>query len=137
MGLPGSGKTTLSDKLEESLTGQGFTISRFNADKVRKVYDDWDFSEAGRIRQSERMRRFADKSMADVVLCDFIAPLPVMREKFDADLTVWVDTVTECKYDDTNKMFAAPDKYDFRVTEKDADKWSKVITSAIKRRIRR
>ena len=50
MGLPGSGKTTLSDKLAPLIKA-----SRVNADEVRKKFNDWDFSLEGRIRQSNRM----------------------------------------------------------------------------------
>ena len=43
----GSGKTTLAEKLQPLLDA-----AWFNADIVRKLASDWDFSENGRIRQS-------------------------------------------------------------------------------------
>ena len=55
MGLPGSGKTTLAEELKRKLAKAGKSYVHFNADEVRKKYNDWDFSEAGRIRQSIRI----------------------------------------------------------------------------------
>ena len=55
MGLPGSGKTYLTERLVP-LIGAAW----FNADKVREMANDWDFSEEGRIRQSNRMKSIAD-----------------------------------------------------------------------------
>ena len=65
MGLPGSGKTYLAQHLNDHLQSEKKKVGWLNADDVRKKYNDWDFSEAGRIRQSMRMRTLAD-SMTDV-----------------------------------------------------------------------
>jgi len=131
MGLPGSGKTTLANALRQQLWEEERTVSWFNADEVRKANNDWDFSEAGRIRQSVRMREMANKSNTDYVICDFVAPIPAMRNNFKADWTVWVDTISEGRYADTNKMFVEPDVYDFRITEQNADKWAEFISDHI------
>ena len=80
MGLPGSGKTTLATALKAKLTAD-----HFNADEVRAKFNDWDFSEAGRIRQSKRMRELADASTAEYVIADFVAPLVEMRNNYKAD----------------------------------------------------
>jgi adenylylsulfate kinase len=56
MGLPGAGKTTLAKELRLKFWEEGRTVSWLNADKIRKIYNDWDFSTEGRIRQSQRMR---------------------------------------------------------------------------------
>ncbi len=127
MGLPGAGKTTLAAKLLEFLLNNFKTVTWLNADEVRKEYDDWDFSVEGRVRQSIRMRELADKSESDFVICDFVAPLVEMRVNYAADWTIWVDTISEGRYADTNKMFQEPTEYDFRVPEQDADKWSEFI----------
>ena len=60
MGLPGAGKTTLAEKLLHLLEANDKTVTWFNADEVRKQFDDWDFSEQGRIRQSKRMYDLAE-----------------------------------------------------------------------------
>jgi adenylylsulfate kinase len=125
MGLPGSGKTTFSGELKAQLETRNYTVEWFNADQVRQKYNDWDFSESGRIRQSIRMRELADSSNCDFVICDFVAPLPEMRNNFKADWTVWIDTINKGRYEDTNKMFVEPDMYDFRIPEQNAVEWAK------------
>lgn len=149
MGLPGSGKTTLATALKKYLEDNGtienMSLSRamttefmdpkyfkliidwFNADEIRKRFNDWDFSHDGRIRQSLRMAEFALKSTGDYVIADFVAPLVEMRNNFKADWTVWVDTIDQGRYADTNKAFIPPEHYDFRVTEQNAEKWAEFI----------
>jgi adenylylsulfate kinase len=133
MGLPGSGKTTLAEALRERLWQEGRTVNWLNADVIRRQYNDWDFSHSGRVRQSQRMRELADMSTTDYVIADFVAPLNAMRNNFDADWTVWVDTIKQSRFADTDVMFIPPTsfEYDFRVTEQDADRWSEVIAKSI------
>jgi hypothetical protein len=131
MGLPGAGKTYLATELKKLLEQSGKTVTWFNADEVRKQFDDWDFSEAGRIRQSKRMHDLAETCGTDYALCDFVAPLVEMRNNFKADWTIWVDTIREGRYADTNAMFVEPEVYDFRVTEQNAEKWADFIAEHI------
>lgn len=131
MGLPGAGKTTLAEKLLHLLEANDKTVTWFNADEVRKQFDDWDFSEQGRIRQSKRMYDLAETCGTDYALCDFVAPLIEMRHNFKADWTIWMDTISAGRYADTNKMFIEPDIYDFRITEQSADKWADFVASHI------
>ena len=99
---------------------------------MRKKYNDWDFSTEGRIRQSHRMRELADAMTEyDYVICDFVAPLVEMRNNFKADWTVWVDTIREGRYADTNAMFVEPEVYDFRVTVQKAETWGEFIAAHI------
>jgi len=148
MGLPGAGKTFLATALkkyiEENSNIRNFPMDRainmermpttykcsvdwFNADEIRKKYNDWDFSREGRIRQSLRMAEFALNCTSDYVICDFVAPLVEMRNNFKADWTIWVDTIDQGRFDDTNKAFIPPEVYDFRITEQNADKWAEFI----------
>ena len=142
MGLPGSGKTTLAGALKKYLEEHGdITYARalqelidpqvevtwFNADDVRRKYNDWDFSNDGRIRQSLRMFQFSMESGGDYVICDFVAPLVEQRNNFKADWTIWLDTIREGRYADTNALFQEPEQYDFRVTEQNAEKWAEFI----------
>jgi len=132
MGLPGAGKTTLAQWIVDFLQREGKSIGWLNADEVRKKYDDWDFSHDGRIRQSKRMRELADAMTdMDYVICDFVAPLVEMRNNFKADWTVWVDTIREGRYADTNAMFQEPEVYDFRVTEQRAEWWGEFVAAHI------
>ena len=132
MGLPGAGKTTLAEALRNLIQDDNKTAEWFNADLVRQAYDDWDFSIEGRIRQSVRMKELADKMHCDYVLCDFVCPLPIMRDNFDANFVIWVDTIDKSRYEDTNQMFVAPEKYNLKVIEQDAEKWAKIIYEQIK-----
>jgi adenylylsulfate kinase len=135
MGLPGAGKTTLAEALRNLIQDNNKTVEWFNADLVRQTYDDWDFSDEGRIRQSLRMRELADKMNSNFIICDFVCPLPIMRDNFNADFVIWVDTIKQGRYEDTNRVFVAPDKYDVKVTEQDAKKWAKEIYEQILHKI--
>ena len=128
MGLPGSGKTTLANELAPMINAK-----RLNADEVRKKANDWDFSEEGRKRQAKRMADFAKKlkDESNFVVADFICPTPEARNLFPADYLIWVDTIKEGRFDDTNKMFVKPDKFDFKVTTQDAKKWAPIILKEI------
>lgn len=112
-GLPGSGKTTLAKPFAELLGGVWL-----NADTVRKQYDDWDFSDEGRLRQAERMRLLADgvELAGKVAVCDFVCPTEQTRQALDADYIVWMDTIKEGRFDDTNLIFKNPDVVDYRVS---------------------
>ena len=132
MGLPGAGKTYLAQHILEHLQNEKKSVRWLNADDVRKEYNDWDFSEAGRIRQSVRMRTLADSFVdVDYVICDFVAPLVEMRNNFKADWTVWVDTIDRGRFEDTNRAFVPPDVYDFRITEQKSEKWGEFVAAHI------
>ena len=121
MGLPDSGKTTLATKLVPLLNAKWL-----NNDKVRKAANDWDFSMEGRIRQAKRMGDFAEKYKQEghYVVSDYICPTPKTRKLFNADFVVWVDTIKKGRFQDTNKIFKKPKKFDFRVTTQNAELWA-------------
>mgnify|MGYP001441158727 FL=1 len=114
MGLPGSGKTYLAERLQPLLES-----AWFNADKVRSMAGDWDFSEAGRQRQSLRMKAIADfeSSHKRIVICDFVCPTEETRNIFEADITIWLDTIKKGRFEDTNALFEPPLKVDFHIKE--------------------
>jgi len=132
MGLPGSGKTTLAKKLVPL-----YNAVWLNADEVRKEADDWDFSLEGRTRQADRMKTYAQKAIDDGrnVVADFICPTEQTRADFKADYIIWMDTIKEGRFDDTNKMFVQPTNYDFKVTHKDADMWTFLIKQDIQEKL--
>ena len=129
MGLPGSGKTTLAQKIVPMLNAVWL-----NADKVRKEANDWDFSKEGRKRQANRMKQLAQEAVDNnrVVVADFVCPTEQTRKDFSADYTIWMDTIKKGRFDDTNKMFVKPEKFDFEVTTQDAELWAKKIVEKIK-----
>lgn len=112
-GLPGSGKTTLARPLADLIGGV-----HINADEVRTKYDDWDFSMEGRLRQAQRMRHLADGVVmaGKVAVTDFVCPTEEARLAFDPDFTVWMDTIKEGRFEDTNKVFVKPPQCDYHVS---------------------
>ena len=114
MGLPGSGKTYLSERLVPLIDA-----AWYNADKIREMAGDWDFSSEGRMRQSLRMKNLADfeKNWGRKVVCDFVCPTMDTRNTFEADFLIWMDTIKFGRFKDTNKIFEKPQTVDFRVTE--------------------
>lgn len=122
MGLPGAGKTTFARKLKKYIGN----AAHYNADEVRKVFDDFDFSPEGRERQAKRMRYLCDKSNRKGMhaIAEFVCPLEVYRKDIvKADMTVWMDTIASGRYEDTNKLFERPTqkeiKYSSMVVVKD------------------
>jgi len=129
MGLPGAGKTTLANELATLIKSK-----RLNADEIRRAANDWDFSEEGRKKQAKRMSDAALKlkSEGNNVIADFICPTPEARKLFSADYIIWVDTIKEGRFEDTNQMFVKPEKFDFHVTSQDAKLWAPQIAEKIK-----
>jgi adenylylsulfate kinase len=116
MGLPGSGKTTLSKALIPRLNAV-----HFNADDVRaNINKDLGFSESDRIEQARRMGWLCDQvvKVGGFAIADFICPTPATRRAFLAGgeaFVVWVDRIKVGAFPDTNRMFVAPDRFDLRV----------------------
>ena len=104
-GLPGSGKTTLAKPFAELMNAV-----HINADEIRTKYDDWDFSIKGRLRQSLRMSHLADGvTMAGkIAVVDFVCPTELTRDWFNADYSIWMDTIKESEHKDTNIIFQKP-----------------------------
>jgi adenylylsulfate kinase len=128
MGLPGSGKTTLAEKLSVDLFPNCLWL---NADIIREQYNDWDFSYEGRIRQATRMLELANTSKTTFVIADFVCPLQEMREIFNADVLVWMDTIDKGRFADTNQIFTPPVCVDYHVTDWN-DPWVHRIANDLK-----
>ena len=115
-GLPGSGKTHLAHRLKEELD-----CAWFNADKVREMSSDWDFSDQARLRQAQRMSNLADFEIRHgrSVICDFVCPTAKLRKEFGGDIKIYLDTIEKCRFEDTQKLFEQPnfeiEKVDFRI----------------------
>ena len=110
MGLPGTGKTWLGERL-----GKHFNIPYWDADDIRRIYNDWNFSSLGREKQALRMRKLAE--VDPISISGFVCPLPGYRRHFFPDKVIWMDTIKESEYEDTNKLFQPPTKFDVRITK--------------------
>ena len=113
MGLPGSGKTTLAKKVVK------YTKAHWlNADKVRKKFNDWDFSEKGIIRQVKRMYQLSKKTKKNFVVADFICPMHKQIKIFKPDFIIWMDTIKKGRFENMNKIFKKPKYFDLRFKRK-------------------
>jgi len=118
-GLPGSGKSTFAQKLVKDKP-----FAYFNADEIRKIFNDWDFTEKGRTKQAMRMAelcRIADKTS----VVDFVCPYEHMRKHFD--ITIFMNTINSGRFEDTNKIFEKPVKVDFEIKDFNYDNIIKEI----------
>ena len=132
MGLPGSGKTYLTERMQPLLKS-----AWYNADKVREMANDWDFSDEGRKRQAMRMRSFADfeKKHNRFVICDFVCPTKKTRELFEPDIVIWMNTIKQGRFEDTNKMFEPPKKINKHITRFLTDEEIKKIAEEIQQNV--
>lgn len=127
MGLSGAGKSELAKELHSLFQDGERSSMRINGDEVREANNDWDFSREGRIRQAKRMAKLAKKSNTDYVIADFIAPTKEIRDIFNPDMLIWLDTVRSSKYTNTDVLFEPPLEYNYIITEKNASKWAQII----------
>jgi len=106
-GLPGSGKTTFARQL-------AVNMAYFNADDIRKMFNDWDFSMEGRLRQAKRMYCLAGLVEGPSVI-DFVCPYD--QNRHDYDIKIWMNTIKEGRFEDTNKMFEKPSHCTFEIND--------------------
>ena len=126
-GLPGSGKTTLANKLAKKIGAL-----HLNADEVREKFQDWDFSDEGRLRQAKRMLELVDQADYQRAVLDFVCPTKKLRTLIKPDIKVFMDTILTSRYEDTNQMFEAPDdteKVDYHITQKFSDSEAQRISN--------
>ena len=112
IGLPGSGKTELAKALKERINA-----IHLNADEVRAtVNSDLGFTPENRIEQARRMgemARLISKQGVAPVIVDFVCPTKLTRAAFGKpDVLVYMNTIDESRFEDTNKMFEKPNNFD-------------------------
>ena len=106
-GLPGSGKTTFARQL-------AVNIAYFNADEIRKMFNYWDFSIEGRLRQAERMYCLANLVDGSSIV-DFVCPYD--QNRHDYDIKIWMNTIDQGRFEDTNKIFEKPSYCTFEIKD--------------------
>jgi cytidyltransferase-like protein len=114
MGLPGAGKTTLAGALAPLVNAVVF-----NADAVRaNLSRDLGFSPEDRIEHARRMGWMCDRVVeaGGTAVADFIGPTEETRAAFGEAFTIWVDRISEGPFEDTNRLFVAPKRFDPRVS---------------------
>lgn len=127
-GLPGAGKSTFSKKL---LTAN---MDYYNADEIRKKFNDWDFSEEGRKRQALKMLSMTMDSKINNrhSIADFVAPFDKNRQSYD--IKIWMNTINKSKYKDTNEIFEKPKTCNFEIKDYNYDNIIKEIHNEIKKK---
>jgi adenylylsulfate kinase len=128
MGLPGSGKTTLAQELKKKLNA-----TWINADKVRKKYNNWNFSKNGVIKQARRMEKISKISKKKITIVDFVCPYEKGRKIFKPDYLIWMDTIKKGRFSTFDKSFEKPRKFNFKVKKKKAKFYSKKIINDLKK----
>jgi hypothetical protein len=68
-------------------------------------------------------------------LCDFVCPFQKTREQFNPDYLIFVNTIKESRYTDTNKIFEIPKKFDFEVKFQNSNYYSKAIYNELVRKL--
>jgi adenylylsulfate kinase len=114
IGLPGSGKTSLSLELCNRLNA-----IHLNADEVRNdLSKDLGFSKEDRVEQARRMGALSRllSKQNQIVVADFVCPTEETRQVFgQADFVIWVDRIEQSRYEDTNTIWEKPTKYDIQI----------------------
>jgi adenylylsulfate kinase len=96
----------------------------YNADEIRNhINRDLGFTDADRIEQATRMSRLCDIVLrADrYVIADFVCPTEETRQAFNSNFIIWLDTIKEGRYADTNKLFEKPSYAQLTITSWDYD----------------
>ena len=134
MGLPGSGKTTLSTALAPLLNAV-----HFNGDEVRaNVNRDLGFSEADRIEQARRMGWLCDQVIkaGGYAIADFICPTAEARAAFQqgsAALIVWINRIESGRFEDTNRLFTPPERFAVEVKpEGSPEYWAEQVLQHVR-----
>jgi cytidyltransferase-like protein len=131
MGLPGAGKTALAAALAPLLNAVVF-----NADAVRaNLSRDLGFGHEDRIEHARRMGWMCDRVIeaGGTVIADFICPTPDTRAAFGEAFVIWVDRIAAGRFEDTNRMFVAPERFDIRVAAEGAPQyWAEFALSQLR-----
>jgi adenylylsulfate kinase len=134
LGLPGAGKTTLARTLAPRLNAVVF-----NADEVRNILNkDLGFSEPDRIEHARRMGWLCDQVVktGNYAIADFVCPTPATRAAFlegGEAFVIWLNRIKRGRFEDTNRMFVAPEQPDVEVTPEGAPEyWAEQVVGKVR-----
>lgn len=125
MGLPGSGKTTLAKELAPLIRAV-----HWNADDVRtNINKDLGFSMEDRIEQARRMGWLCDtvNLAGHNVIADFVCPTIETRAAFGSCILIYMDTIKEGRFADTNKLFEPPSQYNYKFNDYNSKEYAKML----------
>ena len=131
MGLPGSGKTTLAKELAKLIDAV-----HWNADAVRSnINKDLGFTMEDRIEQSRRMGWLCDtvNQAGYNVIADFVCPTDETRAAFGDCTLIYMDTIKEGRFADTNKLFVPPKHYTLKISEFDSTKIARMLAEHLEK----
>lgn len=131
MGLPGSGKTTLARVLAQKLQAV-----HFNADEVRtNINRDLGFSVPDREEHARRMGWLCDQvnHAGHYAVADFVCPTRATRAAFGPAFIIFMDTIQEGRFADTNALFECPqsDEADCVINTQDAHAHAEYIVELL------
>ena len=103
-------------------------------DFVRSLIDskgeEWDIQLLSQRWGNTPMNALTPEDFRNVIV-DFICPTEYTRKEFNADYTIWMDTIKVSRFKDTDKIFEEPKNPNFIVTHFDADMWAYLIKQDI------
>jgi len=112
IGQAGAGKTALAEALADRINA-----IHINADKVRAgLNKDLGFELKDRIENARRLGELARLLNNQIVIVDFICPTVETRQAFGKpDILIWVNRITEGRFEDSNKMWQDPTDVDLEI----------------------
>lgn len=108
MGLPGSFRTSVANKLAERIG----VATVLRSSEQRALAKDVDYTVDGQMRHCYRMLGLIRQASAPVTIVDMVCPLPKMRQILNCDIVVWVNDKQQSQYDQLNEMYVPPVFYD-------------------------
>jgi adenylylsulfate kinase len=72
------------------------------------------------------MKLLANKAKRNgsYVICDFVCPTKQLRTDFNADFVVWMDTIDEGRFEDTNQIFEPLEKHEYHAVIIEHEWWN-------------